>query len=295
MSLRHCKDALARRLFLGVSVSCCLLVLPLVIGLCVKARPVLAEQSLVRILFSSDWHPLQGHFGMLSFLVGTVHVTMLGMVVAVPVSLLSAIYLAEYAPRRVRTLSLPLVDLLSGMPSVIYGIWGILVVVPGVARLAEVFGVYSSGYSLLAGALVVAIMVSPFMIHVSREALSAVPNGIREASLSLGATRWQTVKHAVLRRALPGVIAAVVLGLARALGETIAVLMVVGNVPAIPRSLFDPAYPLPALLANNYGEMMSIPLYDSALLLAALVLLVVVVAFNLLAKAILAAMQRESR
>lgn len=295
MSLRHVKDALARRLFLLVSVGCCLLVLPLVVGLCIKARPVLAQQSVAQVLFSSDWHPLQGRFGMLAFLVGTVYVTVLGMAVAAPLSLLSAIYLAEYAPRWVRTLTLPLVDLLSGIPSVICGIWGVLVIVPAVARLGEVFGVYTSGYSLLAGALVVAIMVSPFMIHISREALSAVPEGIREASLSLGATRWQTVKCAVLRRALPGVIAAVVLGLARALGETIAVLMVVGNVPGIPHSLFDPAYPLPALLANNYGEMMSIPLYDSALLLAALVLLVVVVAFNLLAKGILAVMQREAR
>jgi phosphate transport system permease protein len=189
---------------------------------------------------------------------------------------------------------LPFIDLLSGIPSVIYGVWGILVVVPLVGKLAGAFGVYSSGYSLLAGALVLSIMVCPFIIHVSREVLSAVPDGVREASLSLGATRWQTVKHAVLRKALPGIFAAVVLGLSRALGETIAVLMVVGNVPLIPKSLFDPVYPLPALLANNYGEMMSIPLYDSALLFAALVLLVVVLCCNVLASLVLSLMYSEA-
>ena len=124
-------------------------------------------------------------------------------------------------------------------------------------------------------------MIFPVIIHVSLEIFRAVPSEVREASLALGATRWQTVKHVVLRKALPGVVAAVVLGFSRAFGETMAVLMVVGNVPKIPDSVLDPAYPLPALIANNYGEMLSIPLYDSALMLAALILLLVVLVFNI--------------
>jgi len=229
---------------------------------------------------------------MLAYIMGTATVTGLAMLIAVPVSLLAAIYLAEYSPARFRQMVLPLIDLLSGIPSVIYGVWGIVVIVPAARWLSQRFGAWSSGYCLLSGALVLAVMVCPFIIHVAREVLSTVPFGIREASLSLGATKWQTVKLTVLRKALPGIVAAVILGLSRALGETIAVLMVIGNVPAIPKSLFDPAYPLPALLANNYGEMMSVPLYDSALLMSGFILLVTVLIANLAAKGILRAMQR---
>ena len=127
----------------------------------------------------------------------------------------------------------------------------------------------------------------------SLEILRAVPHEVREASLALGATRWQTIKHVVMRKALPGVAAAIVLGISRAFGETMAVLMVVGNVPKIPGSVLDPAYPLPALIANNYGEMLSIPLYDSALMLAALILLLVIVIFNVLSRMILIRVETE--
>jgi phosphate transport system permease protein len=287
LAWRTWKDRAVRRSFGLLAAGCCLLVLPLVAGLCVRSRPILAAKPLAELLFSSEWLPMQGKFGLLPFLAGTVFVTAAAMLVATPVSLFAAIYLSEYAPERLRKAILPLVDLLSGIPSVVFGVCGVLAIVPAVAKLADAFGTYSSGYSLLAGALVLAVMVCPFMIHVSREVLAAVPRGVREASLALGATQWQTVKRAVLRQAFPGIVAAVVLGLSRAFGETIAVLMVAGNVAAVPRSAFDPVYPLPALLANNYGEMMSVPLYDSAMLFAALVLLATVVGFNLAARAAL--------
>jgi len=288
MEWRTRKDVLIRRLTAVLAVLCAALVVGMAVGLYLKARPVLAAAPLLPTIFSSDWSPQRGRFGLLPFLAGTVYVTLLAMVMAVPVSLFTAIYLSEYAPRRVRAAVLPLVDLLSGIPSVIYGVCGVLVVVPAVGRLARCFGSFSSGYSLLAGAVVLAVMVCPFIINVAREVLVSVPAGLREASLALGASPWQTTRRVVLRAARPGVIAAVMLGLSRAVGETIAVLMVVGNVPAVPRSLFDPAYPLPALLANNYGEMMSVPLYDSALMLSGLVLLAVVLVFNLAARAVLA-------
>lgn len=293
MNVRNFKDAVAQHAFCAWACGCVVLLGGVAGGLYFKARPILHAHSLTEILFSTSWAPQEGRFGMAAFVAGTILVTILATMVSGPVSLLSAIFLAEYATPRQRRLILPLVDLLSGIPSVIYGVWGILVVVPAVAWLSAKLGVHSTGYCLLSGALVLAIMVSPFIIHLSHEVLSAVPNGIREASLSLGATQWETVRKAVLRKALPGLVGAVVLGLARALGETIAVLMVVGNVPVIPRSLFDPAYPLPSLLANHYGEMMSTPLYDSALLLAALLLLGIVLFFNLLAKALLHRWEKE--
>ena len=136
-------------------------------------------------------------------------------------------------------------------------------------------------------------MVFPLIIYVSVEVFNSVPYEVREASLALGATKWQTVKHVIMRKAMPGVIAAIVLGLSRAFGETMAVLMVAGNVARLPSSVFDPAYPLPALIANNYGEMVSVPLYDSALLLASLVLLLVVLFFDIVARIVLVRVERS--
>ena len=264
-----------------------------------RPRPILQNTPLHELLRSSHWHPLQGAFGFLPFIMSTLWVTAIAMILAVPPSLLTSIYLAEYAKPHHRALARPLIDLLSGIPSVVYGIWGILTVVPFVekivapalgslAHLIPIFCVDNpTGYGVLAASLVLAVMVFPILIAVAEEVIRAVPQGLREASFALGATRWQTVRNVVLRRAFPGVFAAIVLAFSRAFGETMAVLMVVGNVPQIPSSLFDAAYPLTALIANNYGEMMSIPLYDSALMTAALILLIVVLIFNIASRLIL--------
>ena len=144
-----------------------------------------------------------------------------------------------------------------------------------------------TGFGVLSGAIVLAVMIAPFIIAVTYEVMSTASQDIRQASLAVGATRWQTVKYAVLPHTLPGIAAGIVLGASRALGETMAVLMVVGNVAQVPGSVFDAAYPLPALIANNYGEMMSIPLYDAALMGAALILLVIVLVFNVASTLIL--------
>ncbi len=273
-----------------------LLVVVIVCALLLKSAPVLARHSIWTLLGSSSWQPLRGEFGFFPFLLGTLWVTGTAVLLAVPLSLFTAIYLSEYAPAAVRRLAAPLVDLLAGIPSVISGIWGVLAVVPLVRdRVAPLFGVSSSGYCVLAGGVVLAIMILPVIIHVAAEVFGAVPRGMREASLALGATQWQTVTRVVLRKAMPGVIAAVVLGVSRAFGETMAVLMVAGNVAVSPRSIFDPAYPLPALIANNYGEMLSVPLYDAAMMLAALLLLAVVVAFNAVSRCVLARIERGMR
>jgi phosphate transport system permease protein len=271
------------------------LVLLMLFGLLQKSRAILALKSFSGLLFGSGWHPLKGEFGFFPFLMGTLWVTLVAMVLAVPISLLTAVYLSEYAPKFIREFTKPVIDLLAGIPSVVYGVWGVLMIVPFVGKvLAPLFGVYSSGYSVLSGGIVLAVMVFPTIIHVALEVFSSVSHDLRETSLSLGATKWETVKHVVLRKGLQGIIAAVVLGLSRAFGETMAVLMVVGNVAKIPKSVFDPAYPLPALIANNYGEMMSVPLYDSALMLAALVLLLVVLVFNLGARFVLMKAERRA-
>ena len=270
-----------------------LIVFVMGIGLYIRSRPVLAIKPLSELLLSSSWHPLKKEFGFFPFIMGSVWVTGVAVVIAVPLCLLTAIYLSEYAPRFVREWTKPLIDLLAGIPSVVYGVWGVLVIVPLIKNyIAPAFGSFSTGYSVLAGGIVLAVMIFPIIIHVSLEVFRTVPHEIREASLSLGATKWQTIKHVVVRKASPGVVAAVVLGLSRAFGETMAVLMVAGNVVKAPTSVLRPAYPLPALIANNYGEMLSVPLYDSALLLACFVLLLVVLLFNVIARVVLIKVER---
>ena len=294
-SSRLIRNALAKKTMVVLTGVPSFLVLLIILGLYLKARPILAGQSFFSLITSSAWAPSRGQFGLFSFIMGTFWVTLASLVLAVPVSLLSAVYLSEYAPARLREIAKPAVDLLAGLPSVVYGVWGMLLVVPLVGRyLAPALGKESSGYTILAGGIVLAIMIFPTIISVSLEVFGSIPHGMREASLSLGATPWETVKHVVLRKVAQGVMAAVVLGLSRALGETMAVLMVVGNIPRVPRSLFDGGYPLPALIANNYGEMMSVPLYDSALMLAAGVLLLIVLVFNIAARLVLVRVERRT-
>jgi phosphate transport system permease protein len=293
--LRLLKDSLGRRSMFILTMLPGLVVALMVLGLVLRSKSILVLKSIPSLLFSTAWHPLRGEFGLLPFIAGTLWVTFVAMVIAIPISLLTAIFLSEYAPRVVREIARPIIDLLAGLPSVVYGVWGVLMVVPFVSnQVAPLFGAKSSGYSILAGGIVLAIMVFPTIIHVSLEVFTSIPHSLREASLSLGATRWETVKHVVLRKGGQGIIAAVVLGLSRAFGETMAVLMVVGNIPKVPKSIFGAGYPLPALIANNYGEMMSIPLYDSALMLASLVLLLVVLVFNILARIILVRAERKA-
>ena len=288
------KDKLANISMLLLTICSGLVVFLIAFLLYQRSRPILGMKSLADLLFSTSWHPLRGEFGFFPFIMGTLWVTGVAVAIAVPLSLLSAIYLSEYAPNIVREWTRPLIDLLAGIPSVVFGLWGILMVVPLIKNhLAPRLGVFSTGYSVLTAGIVLAIMVFPVIIHVSVEVFRSIPREMREASLTLGATRWQTIKHVVLRKAMPGVIAAVVLGLSRALGETMAVLMVAGNVARVPSSILGPAYPLPALIANSYGEMMSIPLYDSALLLAAFILLLIVLIFNILSRVILIRVERS--
>ena len=302
---RQGKDRFAQQVMGAMSIATSLLMVVIVVALCIRAYPILEVQSFTELLFSREWHPIRGLFGFYPFIMSTFWVTGVGMLIAIPPSLLSAIYLAEFAHPKTRVLVTPFIDLLAGIPSVVYGVWGLLTIVPFIEKtIASVehsrLGVFpifqsenSTGYGVLAGGVVLAVMVFPLIISIAEEVISAVPQGLRDASFALGATRWHTVRHVVLRRARPGVLAAVVLGFSRAFGETMAVMMVVGNVPQVPHSIFDAAYPLTALIANNYGEMMSVPRYDAALLGAALILLLVVLFFNLGSRLILVRMVKS--
>ncbi|MBX3001814.1 MAG: phosphate ABC transporter permease subunit PstC [Caldilineaceae bacterium] len=298
--LRAVKDRLARTLFGWVSLAVCVLVLIITALLAARSWPLLTAYPLGNLLTGQDWHPMRGMFGFAPFIVGSLAVTGVAAAIAVIPAILSGIYLAEYTTTRLRTTLKPLIDLLVGIPSVVYGLWGILFIVP---LVRDQLGPWShqtlgtwipffrqtnpSGYGLLSAGFVLAIMVFPLIVAVTDEVMRSVPSAMREATLSLGANRWEATKCVVRHAALPGILAAVVLGFSRAFGETLAVMMLVGNMPQIPRSLFDGAYPLPALIANNYGEMMSVPLYESALMSAALMLLLVILLFNIGARLII--------
>jgi phosphate transport system permease protein len=262
-------------------------VLFLLLGLIVKSRPILMQKSLWELFSGDSWRPLRGEFGFFPFIISTVVITVIALVLAVPPCLLAAVYLSEYSSRRMQIGFRPILEVLAAIPSVIYGLWGVLVIVPGVRTIGHSLGHPNSGYTLISGGIVLAIMVLPFIISISMEVLLAVSAEARLAALALGCTRWETTRHVVMRHASRGFFAAILLGFSRAFGETIAVMMVIGNVAKMPHSLFDPAYTLPALIANNYGEMMSIPLYDSAIMLAALILMVIIIFINIVAHQIL--------
>ena len=304
-SMRRYKDEIARRVMLLLCIFVISLMFIIAFGLYYKARPVLAVEPLKNLLFSSVWHPTQGRFGLSIFIMSTLWVTLIAIIIAVPLSVLTAIYLSEYAPRKVREILKPMVDLLAGISPVIYGVWGVITIVPLVSNyvmpfFSEKFPFFPfhsdnyTGYCAFTGGIVLSVMVFPIIISVIDEVLSTVPFEVREASFALGATKWETTKLIVLKKAKVGIIAALILGLSRAFGETMAVLMVAGcDLHGFPRSIFDTAYPLPALIANTYGEMMSIPLYDSAILLAAFILLVVTTLFNMIAWGILLHVERS--
>jgi phosphate transport system permease protein len=254
----------------------------LFLGLYFKSFYLLHDFSISELLFSAVWKPSSGKFGFYPFIVGSIWVTLLAILIAAPVCLLTAIYVTQYTRKYFLRIMHPAIDILAGIPSVVYGVWGILVIVPFISDwIGPMLGIRTMGYSILAAAFVLAIMIIPFILNIIIEIFRSVPVELKEASLALGATQWQTIKTVLMRKALPGIIAALGFGLARAFGETMAVLMVVGNVVKLPKSVFDAGYTLPALIANNYGEMLSIPKYDSALMFAALLLLVVSLFFNL--------------
>lgn len=292
---RLVKDKMAGSVMFTLTWVSVLLVVLIGIGLVVKSLPILHEKSLWELLCTSKWKPMRGDFGFLPFIMGTLWVTAIAVIWTLPVSLFTAIFLTENSRAWVKKVVFPALDILAGLPSVVYGVWGILVVVPWISdRLAPHFVEYSTGYSTLAAGVVLGIMILPLLISLFVELFSSVPVHLREASLSLGATRWQTTKYVLLRKTFPGIVASVTLAISRAMGETIAVLMVCGNIVQLPSSLFDGCYPLPALIANNYGEMLSLPLYESALMLAALILFAVVFVFNIASRLILRKIERNT-
>src|SRR5450755_3662475 len=248
-------------------------------------------------LTTSTWDPVAEQFGALPFIYGTVVSSLIALIIAVPLSIATAVFLTELAPLWIRQPITSLIEMLAAIPSVILGLWGIFVMIPWLRDgpfplLKKLFGwtplftgpIY--GVSMLAGGIIIAIMILPIITSVSREILRSVPNLQREAAYALGATRWEVTRIAVLSYAKKGLFGAVILGLGRALGETMAVTMVIGNTPQIVKSLFAPGYTLASVIANEFNEATG-DLYPSALFEIGLVLLGVTVLVNAIAQLLL--------
>ncbi len=250
-----------------------------------------------RFFTHETWDPVMGEFGALSFIYGTVVSSLLALVLAVPLAVGVAVFNTEICPRTLRGPLSFLSELLAAIPSVIYGLWGIFVlapvlreyVQPWLARNLGWTGLFQGppyGIGMLAAGVILAIMIVPIISSITREVLTAVPRAQREGVLALGATRWETIRMGVLRNARAGIVGAIILGLGRALGETMAVTMVIGNRPEIAKSLFAPGYTMASVLANEFAEATE-DLYLSALIEVGLGLFLVTIVVNGLARLLL--------
>ena len=257
----------------------------------------------LNFLFSSDWDPFPANggppiLGALPAIYGSVVTTTLALLFAVPVSIGIALFQAELAPRKLRFPSLFLIEMLAAVPSVVYGLWGIFVLVPAMRVYVDtklsstlgflpIFSGQTDGLGMLTAGVILAIMIMPYASSTMREVIAAVPTSQREACIALGATKWETIKTAVLPYARTGMVAAVILAMGRAMGETMAVVMVIGNVARISPSLFLPAETIPSVIANEFTEVAGNGVYLGALFELGLILFAISFLMNLLGRVVI--------
>jgi phosphate transport system permease protein len=255
-----------------------------------------------KFFFSSNWDPVSGDFGALPFVFGTIVSSVLALIIAVPLSVAAAVFITEMCPGWLKTPLSFLMELLAAIPSVIYGLWAIFILAPLLRSYVQPFlgkyfgwtGLFSGppyGIGMLAAGIILAIMIVPIISSITREVMTAVPSQQREAVLALGATRWEMIWIGVLRNSRTGIIGGIILGLGRALGETMAVTMVIGNRPEIAKSLFAPGYTMASVLANEFSEATD-NLYLSAIIEIGLALFILTLIVNIIAQGLVWASTR---
>jgi phosphate transport system permease protein len=258
-----------------------------------------------RFMTTSTWDAVTETFGSLPFIWGSIVTSILAILLATPLSVGTALFITEIAPRRFGTAIASLVELLAAIPSVIYGLWGVLVMAPWLQGTVEPFLIDNFGFiplftgapygvGMLAAVIILMIMIVPIITSITKEVILAVPNNQREAAIALGATRWEMIRTAVLPYGKSGILGAVILGLGRAIGETMAVTMVIGNTPRISISLLDPGYTMPSVIANEFAEASS-KLHSAALMEIGLILLLVTLIINFLARLLLWSITRGAK
>jgi phosphate transport system permease protein len=285
----------------GVALFLLLILIGVYLG--ISALPTLKTYGW-NFLFTKDWDPIQEQYGALAFVFGTVVSSLLALAIATPLSLGVALFLNELAPRKVSRLVGFLIEMLAAIPSVVFGLWGVFVLCPWVRETLQpfltkwlgflpIFQGTSYGVGMLTAGMILAIMIIPTISSLSKEVFKAVPRAQREAALALGATRWEMMKLSVLKASRTGIFGAAILGLGRALGETMAVTMVIGNRPDISFSLFAPAQTMASVIANEYAEASS-SIHLSALAEIGLVLFLVTFVINAFARLIIWRVQRRT-
>jgi phosphate ABC transporter permease protein PstC len=259
-----------------------------------EASPVFSRYGVLNFVFANEWVPSKEQFGALPLIVGTIITSAIALLIGVPVAVASALYITELAPKRLKQPLTILVELLAAVPSVVYGLWGVFVLIPKLKPAEEWFGrtfdflpfvsADVAGPNYFIAGLILAIMVLPIVSAISREVISTVPVEHKEAALALGATRWEMIRMAILPYAKPGISGAAMLGLGRAIGETIAATLVIGNAADIGNSIFSQGYTLAAVIANEFGEAASDETHRAALIAAGLVLFVLTLVVNFVAR-----------
>ncbi|HEX8565391.1 MAG TPA: phosphate ABC transporter permease subunit PstC [Pyrinomonadaceae bacterium] len=296
-------DTIFRAILLVAASLILLIVGAIIVMMTSNSMPTIREFGF-SFLTSSEWNPSAGRFGALPFIYGTVVSSLIAVLISVPISLGVAVFMTEQASPRIARPIAFLVELLAAIPSVVYGLWGIFVLAPFVREhlgwflqtylgFIPLFQGRLTGIGMLTGGIILAIMITPIITAVIRDVLEAVPTVQREAALALGATKWETTQI-VLSNAASGIAGAIVLGLGRALGETMAVTMVIGNVPQITAKLFEPGYTIASVLAANFAEARD-PLYFSALIEIGLILFLVTFVVNALAKLLVAGVTGDAK
>lgn len=271
------KDILSERIFLTLALSSISALALITLFIVIQGSPIIGKVGVFRFIFGMTWAPGQGEFGIFPMIVGTITVTLGAMILGVPVGICSAIFLAEFAPAQVRNMFRPAIQLLAGIPSVVYGFWGLIFIVP---LIRDHLG--GPGLSILAGSIVLAIMILPTVISITEVSIIALPRTYKEGALALGMSHWQAIYSVQLPAAKSGIVAAVILGTGRAIGETMAVIMVLGNAPALPRSILDPV----RTLTTNIGIEMGYATGDhrQALFATGIVLFIIIMTLNITAQ-----------
>lgn len=289
-------DALFRGITLLFALSIIAILLVMTGEMIVESMPAIREFGW-GFITGRAWDAVQGDFAALPYLYGSVVSSLLAILLATPLSVGTALFITELAPRKIGAVTASLVELLAAIPSVIYGLWGILVMTPWLQTTIEPFLIEHFGFlpffqgapygvSMLAAVFILMIMIIPIVTSITKEVLLAVPESQKEAAIALGATRWEMIRIAVLPYGRSGILGAIILGLGRAIGETMAVTMVIGNTPQISLSLLSPAYTMPSVIANEFAETTS-KLHASALMEIGLILLAITLVINFMARLLL--------
>jgi len=264
-------DRLSRYLFISSAILVSLIIICIIWFVGMQGLSTFKEVSILKFFTSSKWSPDNGQFGALTFIAGSIGTTFIAILLGGPLGLAGAIFLAEIAPPWVRGIMRPATDLFAGIPSVVYGYVGITVIVGFTGKLTN----SSTGYGMLAAGIVLAIMILPTVISLSEDALRSLPGSYKEASLALGATRWQTIRRVLVPAASPGILTAFILAMARAIGETMAVQMVIGNSPRFPDSLGSPTSTLTSNIVMEMGNTPFGSTWNNALFMMAFILLII--------------------